>query len=62
MLHLIESEIEPTNDNSLEFNILAAFGISFHGSPFDRKETIKVKANKVLIRNIKEAMISDIEE
>lgn len=62
MLHLIESEIESTNDNSLEFNILAAFGISFHGSPFDRKETIKVKANKVLIRSIKEAMISDIEE
>lgn len=62
MLHLIEPEMESISGSSIEFNPLAGFGISFHGTPFDREKTIKVKANKVLIRNIRKDMERDNEE
>lgn len=62
MLHLIEPDIESIDKVSLDFTPLAAFGISFNGSPIDREKTVRVKANKVLIKNIRRDMVNDAEE
>ncbi len=62
MLHFIEPNFSQTTLDQAKYIPLVGFGISFHGTPYDRSNTIKVKANSVLIRHIQEGIVEEFGE
>ncbi len=61
MLHFMEPTFQVPLESE-QYTPLVGFGISFHGVPYDKDNTLKVKANSVLVRNIKEGWAEEFGE